>query len=73
MCVAASCFLKAPLLIMVAQSLCVRLLAVSLQVHVRHLQTVQNTHLGQNWLADLTAAWKESGLWITRAKVRMVE
>jgi hypothetical protein len=44
--------------------------ALLLQVHVRHLPTVQNTHLGQNWLADLTAAWKEAGLWITRAKVR---
>jgi hypothetical protein len=49
---------------------CVCLLAVSLQVHVRHMPTAQNTHLGQNWLADLTAAWKEAGLWITRAKVR---
>ncbi|WIA38412.1 hypothetical protein OEZ86_001738 [Tetradesmus obliquus] len=41
-----------------------------LKVHVRHMPTAQNTHLGQNWLADLTAAWKEAGLWITRAKVR---
>lgn len=44
-----------------------------LQVHVRHMPTAQNTHLGQNWLADLTAAWKEAGLWITRAKVRVSE
>jgi len=36
---------------------------------VRHLPTAGNSHLGQNWLADLTAAWKEAGLWITRAKV----
>jgi hypothetical protein len=41
-----------------------------LQVHVRHLPASGNSHLGQNWLADLTAAWKEAGLWITRAKVR---
>jgi hypothetical protein len=43
---------------------------VFLQVHVRHLPASGNSHLGQNWLADLTAAWKEAGLWITRAKVR---
>jgi hypothetical protein len=41
----------------------------SLQVHVRHMPAGSNSHLGQNWLADLTAAWKEAGLWITRAKV----
>jgi hypothetical protein len=40
------------------------------QVHVRHLPTANGTPLGQNWLADLTAAWREAGLWITRAKVR---
>jgi hypothetical protein len=42
---------------------------ISLQVHVRHMPAGSNSHLGQNWLADLTAAWKEAGLWITRAKV----
>lgn len=45
-------------------------LHVVLQVHVRHSPTASSAHLGQNWLADLTAAWKEAGLWITRAKVR---
>jgi hypothetical protein len=40
------------------------------QVHVRHTPA-STSQLGynQNWLADLTAAWKEAGLWITRAKV----
>eukprot|EP00775_Hariotina_reticulata_P005371 gene5371-5606_t len=39
-----------------------------LKVHV--FPPATGCHLGQNWLADLTAAWKEAGLWITRAKVR---
>lgn len=43
---------------------------VIIQVHVRHLAAANSNHLGQNWLADLTAAWREAGLWITRAKVR---
>lgn len=34
------------------------------------MPAANSSHLGQNWLADLTAAWKEAGLWITRAKVR---
>lgn len=37
---------------------------------MRHLPSANSSHLGQNWLADLTASWKGSGLWITRAKVR---
>lgn len=45
------------------------LLLAHTQVHVRHLPASSNSHLGQNWLADLTQSWKEAGLWITRAKV----